>query len=205
MRTNLRRSILDRILRGVFRPGDPIRESRLAAELGASRTPLREALFSLEGEGFVRSNLGRGFWVEGLTSRDVREMYPILCSLECLALRTAFPFVRDTIPQLTRINRRLARTKLARSALLLDRQWHETLLRSCQNKRLLGMIDGLRLAIRRYEHFYMSDFKLIPSSVAQHRRIITALRNNNAESAIQALQENWNLGMRALLLKLGEH
>ena len=205
MRTDLRRSVLNRILRGVFAPGDRIRESRLATELGASRTPLREALFSLEREGFVRSDLGRGFWVEGLSSRDVRETYPIMSSLECLALRTAFPFVYATVPQLVRINRRLARASSARSALQLDRQWHETLLGNCQNKRLLGMIGGLRLTIRRYEHLYMSDLKLIPSSVAQHRRVITALRDNNEELAAQALQENWNLGMKALLLKLGEH
>ena len=205
MRTDLRRSVLERILQGIFRPGDRIKESLLAAELGASRTPLREALFSLEREGFVRSDLGRGFWVEGLSSRDVRETYPVLSCLECLALRTAFPFVCETIPRLIRINRELARAKSARTAQQLDRVWHETLLHSCQNKRLLGIIDGLRLAIRRYERIYMSDVKLIPSSVTQHRRVIAALRNNDADLAVHMLQENWDLGMRVLLLKLGEH
>lgn len=204
-REDLRDLVLDRILRGLFRPGDRIRESPLAAELGASRTPLREALFSLESEGFVRADLGRGFRVEALSPKDVREVYPILSCLECLALRTSFSFVLGKAPQLTRINRRLAQAKSPRSALRLDSLWHETLLGDCHNKRLMDMIHGLRLSIRRYEHSYMSDLAMIPRSVAQHRRVISELRNEDADLAVQALEENWSFGMEALLLKLGEH
>ena len=107
LREDVRQIILDRILSGELPPGCRITESRLAAELGVSRTPLREALFNLESEGFVRSDLARGFSVAPLSVREVRESYPILQTLEVLAFRSIGQLAVTTAPDLRRINKEL--------------------------------------------------------------------------------------------------
>ena len=78
IRAELSRIVRERIVEGELAPGTRIKESRLAEELGTSRTPLREALINLEQEGFVRSELAHGFSVEPLSGREMRETYPIL-------------------------------------------------------------------------------------------------------------------------------
>src|SRR5271155_3714457 len=68
-------------------PGARLVEAQLCSELGVSRTPVREALFVLEQEGFVKSDPARGFTVRQLNAQEVRELYPIIWTLEILALK----------------------------------------------------------------------------------------------------------------------
>jgi DNA-binding GntR family transcriptional regulator len=204
LRQALRLALLDLIVTGKLKGGERINESRISRLLKASRTPLREALLQLEKEGLVRSDLRRGFTVEPLSSREVREIYPILAQLECLAVRGSARFVATVLPELTRINADFARTRTAKRALEQDTLWHNTLMSQSKNARLAALIATLRLAIRRYEHFYMADSKLIPTSVAQHQDIIAAFQGNDLEAGIKAIEENYVFGMQVLLRKMGE-
>ena len=204
IRQNLRLALLNLIVLGKLKAGEKINESRISRLLKSSRTPLREALLQLEREGLVRSDLRRGFTVEPLSTREVRELYPILAHLECLAVRSSAKFIPALLPELKRINQAFARARTPLRAIELDTLWHNTLMSQSKNARLATLVATLRLAIRRYEHFYMSDAKLIPASVAQHREIIVAFRNNDLEAAIRAIEENYLFGMQVLLRKMGE-
>src|ERR1041384_548116 len=120
IRADLRRIVLERIVRGELAPGVRIKESRLAEELGTSRTPLREALIHLEQEGFVRSELAHGFSVESLSGREVRETYPILWTLEVLALRSSGNVIYSLLGELSKINAELANSGEPEARLRLD-------------------------------------------------------------------------------------
>ena len=87
LRQEARKAVLEWILDGTLSPGSDVNEASLAASLGVSRTPLREALLALEQDGFLVSETGRGFRVVPLTERDVEEIYPMLWTLEGLAVR----------------------------------------------------------------------------------------------------------------------
>jgi DNA-binding GntR family transcriptional regulator len=204
MRQGLRLAVLDLIVMGKLKGGERINESYISRLLKASRTPLREALLQLEKEGLVRSDLRRGFTVELLSSREVREMYPILAQLECLAVRSSARFVATVLPELTRINADFARARTPKRALEMDTLWHNTLMSHSKNVRLASMVATLRLAIRRYEHCYMADSKLIPTSAVQHQDIITAFQRNDLEAAVKAIEENYDFGMQVLLRKMSE-
>lgn len=97
LRDHVKHQVLERLVRGMLPFGNRINETVLAEELGVSPTPLREALLHLQREGFVRSDTARGLTVRPLSQHEVRETYPILCTMECLALRTgeASPDVED--------------------------------------------------------------------------------------------------------------
>jgi len=204
LRQALHLVLLDHIITGKLQGGEKLNELRLSRQLKVSRTPLREALLHLEREGLVRSDLRRGFTVEPLSSREIRETYPILAHLECLALRNSAGLISALLPELTRINAEFARARTPRRAMELDTLWHEMLMSPSKNARLASIVKGLRLAIQRYEHFYMSDSRLIPTSVAQHQEIIAALGRNDMDAAIRALEQNYHFGMQVLLRKMGE-
>src|SRR5262245_11772781 len=156
LRGEVRRRLLSGLLHGEPAPGTGIQEAALAAELGVSRTPLREALLSLEQEGFLRSEPGRGFFVPPLTIEDAREIYPVVASLEGLALRLAAPIEPDRVERLARLNDELkgAQSDPGR-ALDLDRAWHALLLERSRNRRLSTAIAGLKGQAYRYEYAYM--------------------------------------------------
>ena len=74
--------VRDRILSGAVSPEVPIRQDSLAAELGVSKIPLREALARLEQEGLLRSEPHRGYFVRGLTASEAEEVYSLRLQLE---------------------------------------------------------------------------------------------------------------------------
>ncbi|MFE1629200.1 GntR family transcriptional regulator [Brevibacillus reuszeri] len=198
LREQLGKIVLERVLKGDFPAGTRIVESALAAELGVSRTPLREALLDLTKEGLLRSDLSRGFTVRPLTAREVKEMYPILWTLECLALRMA----ADTpaLSELDDCNAQLLQAKgKPASALEIDFHWHELLIAGCLNQRLHEMIADVKKMIRRYEYSFMWDAELIHRSYMQHQEIITALKQKDIELASQLLETHWRTGMSSLL------
>jgi DNA-binding GntR family transcriptional regulator len=204
LRQSLRLTLLRRIVAGDLEAGKPVRESRLAAQMRVSRTPLREALLQLEREGFIRSDERRGFSVERLSAREVREIYPMIWTLEALALRSSALCAYLLAPELAHINSQFAKARDPERALALDTRWHEQLISQSQNRRLLETITALRLGIRRYETVYMADTRLIPESVSQHNAIIKALKEHNIEDAVKGLEGNWRFAMEMLIRKMGE-
>ena len=87
LRSQVRDELLTRMRAGDVQPGEGINEVQLAAELGVSRTPLREALIALESEGQIESQNGKGFRFVSLSKSEFEELAPILATLEALALR----------------------------------------------------------------------------------------------------------------------
>src|SRR6202158_1908030 len=204
LREKLRQTLLERIVAGRLVAGERVNEARLATQLKVSRTPLREALLQLERDGFTRSDLRRGFSVEQLSAPEIREVYPMIWTLEGLAVRSGAVFAHLVVPKLRQINAQLAKTLDPRRGVELDTEGHETLTGQSRNSRLAGTLDGLRLAVRRYELFYMADAQLIAESVAQHAGIIDSLKRRDIETAVKGLAWNWRFGMQLLLRRMGE-
>ncbi|MFO7609696.1 MAG: GntR family transcriptional regulator [Candidatus Krumholzibacteriia bacterium] len=86
LRAQVQREIRDRIFDGRLPAGASLNEPRLSAELGISRTPLREAMLGLEASGFLLSTMGRGFLVPPLDAAEFRDLAAVLARLESLAL-----------------------------------------------------------------------------------------------------------------------
>ena len=81
--------IKDAICSGKVVPGDILSESQTAAQLGMSRTPVREALRTLASEGFVEIRNGIGAYVKPLSSKDMEDLYEVRCLLEVQAIKTS--------------------------------------------------------------------------------------------------------------------
>ena len=200
LRMKVRRVVQRAILQGTLAPGGDVNEAVLAAKLGVSRTPLREALLGLEAEGYLESAAGRGFSVAPLTARDVEEIYPVLWALEGLALRSAGPPKAATMKRLGEINKELeTAARSSQKALTLDRKWHDLLLSGCRNRLLLQAIGLLKDLGERYELAYMRHSGQVPISAKQHRAILAALRKENLSRAVKHLEENWRVSQDFLV------
>ncbi|HEX6750962.1 MAG TPA: GntR family transcriptional regulator [Longimicrobium sp.] len=196
LREQVHRAVVDRILREELPPGSRISDSVMAQELGVSRTPVREALLRLEREGFLEVDVGRGFFVKPLSLAEVRETYPILWTLEVLALRLSPPPERETVAEMDRINRELAEAgDDPERRIDLDVAWHAAMVSGCPNGRLLELIASVKAVVRRYEYAYMQSSGHIHVSTRAHDDIARALERGDVDAAVSLLEANWRFGM----------
>lgn len=197
--------VRERIVRGELAPSAAVRDTELAETLGASRTPVREALIRLTAEGLLENLVGRGFRVRALRRQDVEEVYPLLWTLEPLALADAPPFTGKQAAELERITRRMddQRAGAARRH-DLDARWHRCLISGCGNARLLRTIEELRDTIRRYELAYLRGVEGMELSIAEHGAIVAAFGQGDRSRATKLLRKHWQRGKVELLTFLPE-
>ena len=196
-RTNLRDAAKDR-LRALIVAGDlPARanviERDLSGRMGVSRTPLREALLALEGEGLLVSQPGRGFFVADLSVDEARELYPLIAALETMAVRRGRP---TDLSGLRELNAKFRRASNPAAALAADRDWHEALIARCGTPRTAALLTPLRIVAARYEYRYFSKDTAIRSSAEQHERVLQFLERGRFVQAASLLQQNWDQGLQ---------
>ena len=199
LRTHVRRWLTDRIVRGDYAPGTRVGVADLAGLLGVSPTPTREALTQLEREGLLRAQPNRGFFVAPLDLREARDLYPVLWTLEGLALRTQGALAAEQAAALRRLNGAMGDAEGDPERVLgLDEEWHRTLVQSCGNQLLLETIEELKRRALRFEYAFMRDSGRIPSSVREHVAVTdAALRGDSAKAAL-LLEAHWAGSLRFL-------
>lgn len=192
------------ILDGDLAAGQRLNEVHLAARLGVSRTPLREALTRLASEGTVTSVPRLGFFVCALSADEYEHLHPIRAILDPAALRQGGLPPPERIERLKAINHRLIATKDPLEAVRLDEQWHLELLAGCTNPVLLGLIEQMMWRTRRYELGLMRERQNLERSGEDHERIARFLEEGDLERACAALTSNMQGGEQPVLNWLRE-
>src|SRR3954468_13333373 len=121
------------IVDGSLPAGARINEVHLAARLGISRTPLREALSGLEREGALDNVPRIGWFVRPLTLAEFRQIYPIRPLLDPEALRLAGLPSPARLAALASLNDRIGAERRADAIIALDDEWHRLLIADCPN------------------------------------------------------------------------
>ena len=186
------------IVDGVLGAGERINEVRLAAELGVSRTPLREALGRLQAEGAVHVVPRVGFFVHPLSLEEFRQIYPIRAILDPEALRITGIPDESKLRELATLNAQIRGAQHPIRVRQLDDKWHLTLLEHCSNRVLVDLIKQFMRRTRRYELALMRDGKNVIVSTRGHDQIVAALRKRDLRGACRALQENITHGIPAI-------
>jgi DNA-binding GntR family transcriptional regulator len=172
------------ILSGRLPPGVPLRQDELAARLGVSKIPVREALCRLEGDGLVEFQLNRGAVVASLSVAEARELGEMRVALETLALRAA-------VGSLTAGDLRRAAAVLdeldwegevARWS-RLNRDFHAALYTPAGRPYLLATIDGLHLRAERYLRLVLAGAGHQPRSQEEHRELLAACAAGDPDAA----------------------
>lgn len=202
-RPNLREALVEelreQIVDGRLPDGTRLNEVHLAASLGVSRTPLREALGRLAAEGALTSSPRLGYFVRRLTVEEFRQIYPIRAILDPEALRLAGVPAPRQMARLTALNRRILEARGAEKVISLDDAWHLELLSGCPNKVLIELIEQFMVRTRRYELALMRERRNVRGANDGHRKILNALGRNDLGGACDALARNLQTGIEPVL------
>jgi len=187
--------------RGELRPGAPLDLDALAARLGVSRTPLRDALLQLEWEGFVTILPRRGVQVRPLTRDDIRHLYEIIGALEGAALLAAFPLLgRAEAAALRRLNLEM---KQAVEADDFDRYYernlafHDVFLDRCRNERLVRLVRTFKQRLYDWprRRGFVKAWEL--ASVGEHAAFARLVARGEARAAADHLRDvHWSYAVQ---------
>jgi DNA-binding GntR family transcriptional regulator len=196
---DLANSLRDMIVDGRLAAGQRINEVHLAASLGVSRTPLREALAALVAEGALTSVPRRGVFVRELTVSEAESIYPMRALLDPEALRLAGIPSPERLERLESINDELRSAADVEVAIQLDDAWHAELWADCPNPVLTDLIRQFMQRTKRYELASMRDRDIVLKSTESKAAIIDALRAQDLDRACATLRESLTTGVRPVV------
>ncbi len=196
------RILWTRILSRDLHPGDKLSDLRLSAELGVSRTPVREALHRLQQDGVIRTRPNHGFFVTSFNATDIDEIFEVRAALEALAMRSVVHRFPDedyawAVEQLDDVQRMIESGNdesgivVANERFLaMDQGFHRFLLDNSGNQRLVAMVNGLwaQISVFQKAGTYVPGY--IDVALGQHREIIRLLRDRRHDAAIAALEHH---------------
>lgn len=192
------RTLLAEIGAGRLLPGDRLRETELAARLGVSRTPVREAIRQLEADGLVTHVPRQGATVRQLDYAEVMELYEMRMVLEGTAARLAARAAGDIeIDELEAINGELARAADAATAFRLNRQFHRALLDAARNRFLRQSMESLQKALMILGPTTLSESDRFEGALGEHAAVLAALRDRDGDRAEQAMRAHIEAASRA--------
>lgn len=192
------------ILGGELRPGDRIRQEEVAARLGASRLPVREALRMLETEGLTEHEANKGARVPRLTQHEVEVIYRMRERLEPLALVESLPALADEdYERLEQVQRQIEMNDDVDRFLELDREFHLLTYSGCDIDPLNSMVTRLWNSTQHYRRTYVALGGQARMWVvnSEHRLILDAVIRRDATDAERFLEGH----IRRTRVELGHH
>ncbi|WP_159801132.1 GntR family transcriptional regulator [Arthrobacter zhaoguopingii] len=184
----------DAIVDGTFKPGEQLRDSDLAAWIGVSRTPVREALLKLADSGLVVTQPGRSTIVSTIETQALSDARDVVAAMHELA-------VCETIGKLTEVHIDRMRSANSRfqkaleagdaiAALKADDELHAVPVRASGNQALQAVLDRFGPVVRRAEllRFRSSDGQ---ASLERHTKLIELCASGKAEDARRLAFDMW--------------
>ena len=186
--------VRDAIVDGTLAPGEQLRDHELAAWLGVSRTPVREALLRLQQAGLVAALPGRSTTVASMDTRAARDAQAVVASMHELAVREAVGQL--TAGDLSRMRDANARFEAALragdadAALDADDELHGIPVAAAGNAALTAVLDQFTPVVRRVERLRFGSLSG-RGSVALHARLIDLCEAGEREAAAEVSHETW--------------
>ena len=180
------------ILTGELAPGSKLNEAELAARLGVSRGPVREALRSLEESGLVRQEKNRGAFVRDIALDEALEIFDLRAVLDEAVARQLAATI--TAPQLKTLRaqvdqlERLARAGDTGGYHLLNLAFHDQMVEFTGNRKLIAVYRRLVNELSLFRRRNLADAEHLPVSAAEHRAIVRAIASGDAALAGDTLR-----------------
>ena len=178
------------LLMGKIVPGTRLMEIELANSMGVSRTPIREAIRKLEKEGLVTIELRRGAYASQISTEDMVAILEVRQNMEGLA--AGFAAQRATAEQLEALRATFDNYNQAfsdgdtKGMIDHDTKFHTLIVESSHNKVLMQIIEQLQELVLRFRYIYYDDFRRAEKMPAEHKAILDAIVNGDAETAKDA-------------------
>lgn len=199
------RALKHSILTCVYRPGQLLTEKELTESFETSRTPVREAVNALRGEGLLLIlDQKKGVQVTEISPKKMLEIYELRCLLESLSVKQAVRYVTDGDISRLRDMEREEHTRSDRggAAEIFSRgmEFHLELARLSRNATLEGVLRGLRDENLRGLVFYLEEYmkekgsadreEILRKLSGGHERILDALATRDCEATQASVMED---------------
>lgn len=185
-----------------FKPDERLNESALSVKLGASRTPLREALNRLVAEGLLTFINGRGFFCRSLNPTRIQELYEARSAIETEALIRTIKRATDTdiaafITYLDAVEPTYKGCRDVSKLLEMDEEFHTKLTALSGNKELSLLLENINVRIR---YVRLINLKMLHDTketipgrdvkLSAHRVIVMAVAARDTKAAVAALRQH---------------
>ena len=170
-------------------PNERLIEETIAADMGTSRTPVREALQKLEKEGLIFRRPNLGFAVKGVTEEEVEDILDLQSVLQGHAGRLAA--LRITDDELRSLNDLVSRQEDCSDTetfIRLDGEFHDALHWAAKNARLYDLVQGLRDSIDRYRIIVFRSQARLHLSVKDHKEMVSLMKTKNGRKIEKAIR-----------------
>lgn len=198
------------ILRGEVPTGYRFVEERLASALGASRTPVREALQRLAQEELLMKLRYGGYEVRKITEREIQEIFGIRSVLESyaavLATRNMDSKVMQELEEIIGRSRKAMERRDVEAFIFLNTEFHDTLYRASGSERLYRMIQELRDHFYRFRKVILSKGEMPKISLRDHEAMIEAMKQKQDKRVERLVRQHILRGMEVVMkaFKKGE-
>jgi DNA-binding GntR family transcriptional regulator len=200
----------DLIFNGELAAGSDHLETELAARLNMSRTPIREALLALEGQGLLEMRPRKGVRILALSPHDMAEIYEVLTALESVAARDAAKAgygdheLQGLANAIDQMDSALEAGDL-RAWADADDQFHTDLVRLGGNSRIRSVVAMMVDQVRRARAMTLFMREKPHKSNHDHRQVMEAIRNGNPEVAHRIHHAHRTQAQETLLGLLDKH
>ena len=189
--------IRDDILNGKYKENDELRENTIGKELGVSRTPVREALRQLELEGLVAIIPNRGAYVTGISHKDIWDIYKIRSMLEGLCARWATENITEA--QIDELEETILLSEFqmkkesgfnTEQVAALDGRFHAILYDASGSRILSHVLTDFHNYVQTARRTSIVSEDRARKSIREHRQILRAIHDRDAEMAEQLANEH---------------
>ena len=178
------------ILTGQLMPGERLMEIHLAQKLGVSRTPVREAIHKLELEGLVTMMPRRGAQVAQISEKGLKDVLEVRRALDAfcaeLACERITPKEEEELKKACREFEEAVKIGDPTLIATKDVAFHDIIINSTGNERLISTINNLAEQIYRYRFEYIKDASQRPRLMEEHRTLLDAILNKDSARAGKA-------------------
>lgn len=207
MRDEVYNTLLKWIMEGELRPGEKLLDKELAENLGVSRTPVREALRRLEDKNLVEASANRWTRVSKISMDEAELIYPIIWTLESLAISIAMPHLaQKDFRRMEQANETLKQAIVSGDpvkASKADALFHDVYIQKTDNPHLIDILSDLKIKHRRLEVIYFEGYTCALESVEEHSRVLVALKAKDAQKAKNLVLSNWKASLDRLRINAG--
>jgi len=197
-----------KIVEGLLRDGEPLRQDLLAAEFGISRTPVREALVQLEAEGLVRIEPHKGAVVASPSLDSIEETFELRALLEPMLLERSAPrLTGDDYQAIDAVLNEYStelRSQNVRRWGELNTRLHQMLYARAGRPQTQAIVDKLLLASDRYTRLQLLLTDGLERAEREHAEIVTLCRGGQVGAAAAALKAHIDAVKDALLALTGK-
>lgn len=198
--TQLLRQSLDL---GRWASGEALRQEEIAAELGVSRVPVREALFQLQAEGLLHMVPNKGMYVRTISAGELRELFRLRWLIEDDVLQQAVPLHgAASLNRVETVQAALDKAHALADRIAGDREFHEALYAPAQRPESMAIVRRLRLRVDRYQFAQLKPGARTQGWLEEHHALIRAVRRHDPKAAARVLQAHLAAAERTALAAL---